>query len=90
MVNISSMTKKRFCVKKIFFAKSLYFLKKKMSQQILLGLIQALNMSKHISRNRGATIKASRKIVHGKVFLNFGTNRPFFSPKNGGTIQKKL
>ncbi len=32
------------------------------------GLIQAPFMSKHISRNGGATIKASRKTAHDKVF----------------------
>ncbi len=32
-------------------------------------LIQAPYISKHISRNEGATIKASRKTAHDKVFL---------------------
>ncbi len=32
-------------------------------------LIQAPNISKHISRNGGATIKASRKTAHVKVFF---------------------
>ncbi len=30
------------------------------------------NISKHISRNGGATIKASRKTAHDKVFLFWG------------------
>ncbi len=45
----------------------LYFLNK-MFQTIFFLLIQASNMSKHISRNRGATIKASQKTAHDKVF----------------------
>ncbi len=48
-----------------------------------LWLIQAPNISKHISRNGRATIKASRKTAHDKVFLNFGAKRP----KNGGTMK---
>ncbi len=52
-------------------------------------LIQAPYISKHIPRNGGATIKASRKTAHDKDFY-FGAKRPFFSPKNGGTIKKKL
>ncbi len=38
-------------------------------------------MSKHISRNRGATINASQKNAHDNVFFNFGTKRPFTPPK---------
>ncbi len=34
-------------------------------------LIQAPNISKHISRNEGATIKASRKTAHDKVIFKF-------------------
>ncbi len=45
------------------------------------GLIQASYISKHISRNGGATIKASRKTAHDKVFLNFEAKRPFFLKK---------
>ncbi len=43
--------------------------------------MQAPNISKHISRNGGATIKASRKTAHDKVFFNFGAKRPFFPKK---------
>ncbi len=53
-----------------------------------LGLIKDPYISKHISRNGGATIKASRKTAHDKVFY-FGAKSHFFS-KNGGTIKKKL
>ncbi len=45
-----------------------------------LGLIQAPNISKHISRNGGATIKASRKTAHNKVFLFWG-KKAIFSQK---------
>ncbi len=37
-------------------------------------------MSKHISKNRGDKIKASRKTAHDNVF-NFGTKGPFFVKK---------
>ncbi len=43
-------------------------------------LIQAPNISKHISRNREATIKASQKQVTTK-FFNLGAKRPFFHKK---------
>ncbi len=43
-------------------------------------LIQAPNMSKHISRNGGATIKASRKTAHDKV-VYFGGKKAIFSNK---------
>ncbi len=38
---------------------------------IFFWLIQAPNISKHISRNGGATIKVSRKTAHDKVFFKF-------------------
>ncbi len=44
------------------------------------SLIEAPNISKHISRKGGATIKASRKTAHDKVFY-FGAKRPFFPKK---------
>ncbi len=43
-----------------------------------LGIIQAPNISKHISRNGGATIKASRKTAHNKVFFIFWQKSHFF------------
>ncbi len=45
----------------------------------LLWLTQSPNTSMQISRNKGATKKASRKMVHDKVFFNFLTKRPFFT-----------
>ncbi len=45
------------------------------------GLIQAPYISKHISRNGGATIKASQKTAHDKVFFNFVVKRPFILQK---------
>ncbi len=45
------------------------------------GLIQAPNISKHISRNRGATIKASRKTIHDKVFFILGQKFIFCTKK---------
>ncbi len=45
-------------------------------------LIQAPNTSKHISRNKGATMKASRKTVHGKgLFTLLGKKAIFFTLK---------
>ncbi len=41
-------------------------------------LIQAPYISKHISRNGGATIKVSRKTAHDKVFLILGQKSNFF------------
>ncbi len=37
----------------------------------------------------GATIKASRKTAHDKVFFNFGAKRPFF-PQKWQHHQKKV
>ncbi len=51
--------KEKFCVKNPFFAKNALVSKKILKQNFIFGLIQAPNMSKHISRNRGATNKAS-------------------------------
>ncbi len=49
-------------------------------------LIQAPNIFKHISRNGGATMKASRKTAHDKVFFILG-QKGNFPPKNGGTMK---
>ncbi len=46
-------------------------------------------MSKHISTNRGARIKASQKTAHDKVFFILGPKCNFF-PNNGGTIKKVI
>ncbi len=40
-------------------------------------LIQAPNISKNISRNGRATIKASQKTTHNKVFLILGQKDHF-------------
>ncbi len=53
------------------------------------GLIQATNISKYISRNGGATIKASRKTAHDKVFFILGQKGHLF-PKNGGTMKNVI
>ncbi len=52
--------------------------------EIFLWLTQALNTSMQISRNIGTTKKASRKMVHDKVFFNF-LPKGHFLHKNGGT-----
>ncbi len=69
------MTKKSFCFKNPFFAKNAIFSK------IMPQSKDFLVNPSPISRNGGATIKASRKTAHDKVF---------FPQKNGGTIKKKL
>ncbi len=55
----------------------------------LFWLIQAPHISKHISRNGGATIKVSRKTADDKVFFILGAKRPF-SPKKWRHHQKKV
>ncbi len=88
MVNVWYMTKKSFCFKNPFFAKNAIFSKIISQSKDCFWLIQAPYICKHISRNGGATIKASRKTAHDKVFI-LGQKGHFF-PKNGGTIKKKL
>ncbi len=78
MVNVWSMTKKCFCFKTPFFPKNSIFSKIMSQSKDWFWLIQALYISKHISRNGGATIKASRKTVHDKVFLILGQKGHFF------------
>ncbi len=88
MMKVFFMTK---CVKNIFFAKKCYILSNNVPiKKCFLGgrLIQAPNMSNHISRNGGATIKAFRKTAHDKVFI-LG-QKGNFCTKNGGTIKRKL
>ncbi len=87
MVNVWSMTKKRFCFKNTFFAKNPIFSKIMSQSKDFFWLIQAPYISKHISRNGGATIKASRKTAHDKVFFILG-QKGHFPPKNGDTIKK--
>ncbi len=53
------MTKKSFVLKTHFFAKNAIFSKIISQSKDFFWLIQVPNISKHISRNVGATIKAS-------------------------------
>ncbi len=71
MGNVWSMTKKGFCFKTPFFAKNAIFSKIMSQSKDFFWLIQAPNISKHISRNGGATIKASRKQLM-TIFLILG------------------
>ncbi len=64
MVNVWFMTKKCFCCKNPFFAKNAIFSKIMSQSKDLFWLIQAPYISKHISRNRGATMKVSQKTAH--------------------------
>ncbi len=92
MANVWSMTKKKekfFVLKTHLFAKNAIYSKIMSQSKDFFGLIQAPYISKHISRNGEATIKASRKTGDDKVFFILGQKAIFF-PKNGGTIKKKL
>ncbi len=90
MVNVWSMTKKSVCVKNPFLAKYALFSKIMSQSKDFIWLIQAPNISKHISsRNGGATIKASWKTAHNKVFFILGQKGNFYT-KNGGTIKTML
>ncbi len=86
MVNVWSMTKKKLCFKNPFYAKNAIFSKLMPQSKDVFGLIQAPYISKHISRNGGATIKASRKTAHDEVF--WGQKGHFFSQKRAAPSQK--
>ncbi len=85
MVNIWSMTKKGFCFKNPFLAKNAIFFKIMSQSKDFFWLIQSPYISKHISRNGGATIKVSRKTAHDNFFYILGQKGHFFK-KKGGTI----
>ncbi len=89
MVNVWSMTKKSFCVKTPFFAKNALFSNIMSQSNDFVWLIQAPNISKHISRNGGFTIKASRKTAHDKFIFILGQKGHFIS-KIGGTIKNVI
>ncbi len=78
---------KSFCLKNNFFWKYILFSKKMSQTKTLFWLIQAPNTCKHISRNKGATMKDSRKIADDKVSFNFLVKLRFFQ-KNGSTLKK--
>ncbi len=89
MVNVWSMTKTGFCFKKIFFAKNAIFSKIMSQSKDCFWLIQAPYISKNISRNEGATIKASRKTAHDKVF-KFWDKKAIFSQKMAAPSKKVI
>ncbi len=66
-----------FVFKKTVFANNAIFSKIMSQSKDCFWLIQAPNISKYISRNGGATIKASRKTAHDKVFLILGQKGNF-------------
>ncbi len=76
MMKVFSMTK--FCVKKPSFVKTAVSSLKMSELEILLWLIQDPNTSMQISRNKGATKKASRKMVHDKGFFKLFGKTAFF------------
>ncbi len=71
-----------------FLLKMLYFLKNKSLTKFVGELIEAPNILNHITRNIGATIKASWKTAHGKVFFILGQKGHLF--KNSSHHQKTL
>ncbi len=68
-----------FVFKKRVFANNAIFSKIMSQSKYFFWLFQAPNISKHISWNEGATIKASWKTAH--EFFYFGAKRPFFLKK---------
>ncbi len=87
MVNGWSMTKKCFYFKNPFFAKNAIFSNIMPQSKDFFWLIQAPYISKHISRNGGATIKASRKTAHDSFY--FGAKRPIFFQKMAAPSKKR-
>ncbi len=81
------MTKNLY-LKKVF-ANNAIFSKIMSQSKDFFWLIQAPNIFKYISRNGGATIKASRKTAHDKVFFILG-QKGHFPPKNGGTMKNVI
>ncbi len=88
MVIVWSMTEKSFCFKNPFFSKNAIFSKIMSKSKDFFWLIQAPYFSKHISRNGGATIKASRKTAHDKVFFILGQKGHFFPHKMAAPSKK--
>ncbi len=85
---------KSFCVKKPSFAKTEVSSLKMSELEIFLWLTmltQAPNTSMQISRkNKGATKKASTKMVHNKVFLKLFSKKGNFLHKKWWHHQNKL
>ncbi len=77
---------KVLCLKKAFTKIAIFSIKMSESK-IFLRLTQATNTYKHIFRNIGATIKASRKLDHDKVFFNVFTKRPLKKKKKKKVLQ---
>ncbi len=78
---------------KILFLKNVFtnnaIFSKVMSQtKDFFWLIQAPNISKHISRNGGATNKTSQKTDHNKVFFLFWGKKAIFAQKMAAPSKK--
>ncbi len=71
------------------FANNAIFSKNNVPIKRYFWLIQAPNISKHIPRNGGATIKASRGTAHDKKCFILG-QKGHFLPKNGGTMKNVI
>ncbi len=75
------------CVKKPSFVKTAVSSLKMSELEIFLRLTHAPNTSMQISRNKGATRKASRKMIHDSFFKYFGKNEIIY-PKMGAPPKK--
>ncbi len=71
ITTLSIIHDQEFVFKKVF-ANNAIFSKIMSQSKDYFWLIQAPNIFKHISRNGWATIKASRKTAHDKVFFILG------------------
>ncbi len=76
-----------FVFKKTVFSNNAIFSKLMSESKDFFLLIQAPNISKHIPRNGGATIKASRKTAHDKIILLWG-KKAIFSQKMAAPSKK--
>ncbi len=81
--------KEKFVLKTLFFPKNALFSKIMSQSKDFVWLIQAPNISKHISRNKGATIKASQKTAQDKGFFLFWGKKTIFSQKMAAPSQKR-
>ncbi len=77
-VHDESFLHDKVCVKKPSFAKEAVSSLKMSELEILLRLTQAPNTSMQIFRNKGATKKASRKMINDRVFKTFGKKAIFY------------
>ncbi len=74
-------------LKKVFAKIAIFPIK--MSESFFFRLTQATNTYKHISRNIGATMTASRKLDNDKVFFFFNFHEKAFKKRKLHYNQKR-